>query len=76
MRMGGFRGGTWGLDPDCAYAHWRIQRGDMASAPLENHKIVGFSNNTGMDLLKKLQGYQASIKCLAIIGTTVSSFIN
>ena len=57
MRMGGFRGGTWGLDPDCAYAHGRIQRGDMGSGPppppLKNHKAIGFSSNTGMDLLKK-----------------------
>ena len=35
MRMGGFRGGPWGLDP-----------------PLKNHKTIGFSSNTGMDLLK------------------------
>ena len=79
MRMGGFRGGTWGLDPVCAYAHGRIQRGDMGSGPpppLENHKTIGFSSNTGMDLQKKSQGYQASIKCWAIIGTTVSPFIN
>ena len=60
MRMGGFRGGTWGLDPH----------------PLKNHKTIGFSSNTGMDLLKKSQGYQASIQCWAIIGTTVSPFIN
>ena len=79
MRMGGFRGGggAWGLDPDCAYAHWQIQRGDMGSGPpLKNHKTIGFSSNTGMDLLKKSQGYQASIKCWAIIGTTVSPIIN
>ena len=61
MRMGGFRGG-----------------GDMGSGPppLKNHKTIGFSSNTGMDLQKKSQGYQASIKCWAIIGTTVSPFIN
>ena len=59
MGMGGFRGGTWGLDP-----------------PLKNHKTIGFSSNTGMDLQKKSQGYQASIKCWATIGTTVSPFIN
>ena len=72
-------GGAWGLDPDSAYAHGRIQRGDMGSGPpppLKNHKTIGFSSNTGMDLLKKSQGYQASIKCWAIIGTTVSPFIN
>ena len=61
MRMGGFRGGTWGLD---------------TPPPLKNHKTIGFSSNTGMDFLKKSQGYQASIKCWAIIGTTVSPFIN
>ena len=33
MRMGGFRGGMGSLDPDCAYAHGRIQRGDMGSGP-------------------------------------------
>ena len=60
MRMGGFRGGTFGLDPPL----------------LKNHKTIGFSSNTGMDLLKKSQCYQASIKCWAIIGTTVSPFIN
>ena len=54
-------GGTWGLDPP---------------PPLKNHKTIGFSSNTGMDLQKKSQGYQASIKCWAIIGTTVSPFIN
>ena len=55
MRMGGFRGGTWRLDPDCVYAHGRIQRGDMGSGPppLKNHKTIGFSSNTGMDLQKK-----------------------
>ena len=54
-------GGTWGLDPP----------------PLKNHKTIGFSSNdTGMDLQKKSQGYQASIKCWVIIGTTVSTFIN
>ena len=52
MRMGGFGGGTWVLDPP----------------PLKNHKTIGFSSN----LQKKSQGYQASIKCWAIIGTTVS----
>ena len=69
-------GGTWGLDPD--YAHGRIQRGDKGSGspPLKNHKTIGFSSNTGMDLQKKSQGYQASINCWAIIGTTVSPFIN
>ena len=71
-------GGAWGLDPDCAYAHGWIQRGDMGSGPhpLKNHKTMGFSSNTGMVLQKKSQGYQASIKCWAIIGTTVSPFIN
>ena len=78
MRMGGFRGGTWGLDPDCVYAHGQIQRGDMGSGPppLKNHKTIGFSSNTGIDLQKKSQGYQASIKCWAIIGTAVSPVIN
>ena len=60
----------------CVCALADSEGGHGVWTPLENHKIVGFSNNTGMDLLKKLQGYQASIKCLAIIGTTVSSFIN
>ena len=44
--------------------------------PMKNHRTIGFSSNTGMDLHKKSQGYQASIKCWAIIGTTVSPFIN
>ena len=30
-------GGAWGLDPDCAYAHGRIQRGDMGSGPPPPH---------------------------------------
>ena len=51
--------------------------GDMGSGPpLKNHKSIGFSSNTGMDLLKKSQGYQVSIKIWAIIGTTVSPFTN
>ena len=60
MRMGGFRGGDMGSGP----------------RPLKNHKTTGFSSNTVIDLQKKSQGYQASIKCWAIIGTTVSPFIN
>ena len=60
---------------DCAWAD--SEGGDMGSGPpLKNYKTIGFSSNTGMDLQKKSQGYQASIKCWAIIGTTVSPFIN
>ena len=57
---------------------WADPEGDMGSGPplLKNHITIRFSSNTGMDLLKKSKGYQASIKCWAIIGTTVSPFIN
>ena len=38
--------------------------------PLKNHKNIGFHSNTGPDpLKKKTYGYQASIKCWAIIDT-------
>ena len=40
----------------CALAD---SEGDMGSGPpppLKNHKTIGFSSNTGMDLLKKSQG--------------------
>ena len=50
--MCGSRGRTGGPDPP----------------PLENHKNIGFSSNTGPDPLKN-RSYQTSIKCWAIIGT-------
>ena len=67
-----------GSGPRLCVCAWADSGGDMGSGPppLKNHKTIGFSSNTGMDLLKKSQGYQASIKCWAIIGTTVSPFIN
>ena len=52
----------------------RIQRGGEGGRgvrtppPLKNHKNIGFSSNTGPDLLKDCS-YQASIQCLAIMGT-------
>ena len=54
----------------------RIQRGGggVTGAPCppppppKNHKNIGFSSNTGPDPLKN-HSYQASIQCLAIIGT-------
>ena len=36
--------------------------------PLKNHKNIWYSSNTGLDPLKN-HCYQASIQCLAIIGT-------
>ena len=44
------------------------REGDRGSRPPENHKNIGFSSNTGDDPLKNRR-YQASIQCLAIIGT-------
>ena len=32
--------------------HVRIQKGDRGSAPLKNHKNIGFLSNTGPDPLK------------------------
>ena len=58
----------------CAWAD--SEGGHGVWTPLKNHKTIGFFSNTGMDLQKKSQGYQASIKGWAIIGTTVSPFIN
>ena len=69
-----------GSGPGLCVCAWADSEGDMGFGPplppLKNHKTIGFSSNTGMDLQKKSQGYQASIKCWAIIGTTVSPFIN
>ena len=45
VRMGGFRGGTWGLDPP----------------PLKNHKTIEFFSNTGMDLLKNHKVTKAAL---------------
>ena len=36
--------------------------------PLENHKAVALSRNTGMDPPGNSQNYPASIQCRAIIG--------
>ena len=54
-------GGTGGPDPSI----------------LKNHKIIGFLSNTGPDPLKitKLSN-QASIQCLAIIGTPAKGRLN
>ena len=38
--------------------------------PLKNHKNIGFSSNTGPDLLRN-RSYEASIQCWIIIGTPV-----
>ena len=68
-----------GSGPRLCVCAWADSEGDMGSGPsppMKNHKTIGFSSITGMGLLKKSQGYQASIKCWAIIGTTVSPFIN
>ena len=37
--------------------------------PPEKSQNIGFHINTGLDFLKKAQGYSASIRCWAIIGT-------
>ena len=55
----------------CVCAWVDSEGGHGVWPPLKNHKTIGFSSDTGMDLQKKSQGYQASIKCWAIIGTTV-----
>ena len=70
-----------GSGPRLCVCAWADSEGDMGSGPppppphekSQNYRV---SSNTGMDLLKKSQGHQASIKCWAIIGTTVSPFIN
>ena len=41
---------------------------DPPPPPVKNHKNIGFSSNTGPDLLTNCS-YQASIQFLAIIGT-------
>ena len=48
----------------------RSRGGTGVRTPLKNHINIGFSSNTGPDLLKNSSYmYQASIQCRTIIGT-------
>ena len=57
--------GDMGSGPRLCVCAWADSEGGMGSGrpppPLKNHKTIGFSSNTGMDLLKKTQGYQARL---------------
>ena len=57
--------------------HGQIQRGGGHSVRilLKNHKNIGFLSKTGLDLIAKLQGYQASIQCWATIDSSVKRLL-